>query len=311
MSKVSNGDKLLWGAYTQYTPTGKSLFVKAGKYGKIPHIGDIVYFYSNSLKRVAHVGIVYNILYGNNQYTIQTIEGNTSSQPGFSRNGGMVATKWYHIKSLDEVGGSNRINGFGTPMYDYDTCDAETFISVCNREVGYVEKASNNFLESKTANAGDKNFTKYGEWYGNNGAYWCQQFISYCAYVASKEFLSKKVFRWRKENDNWYYYKYGKKIKSNWAYIDNRWYVFDNSGKMITGWFKQNNEWYYLNPDDGAMLSGQWVFYKNNYYYLTKTGLMATNVYVKFNSYYCYVDENGVWNKILLNDYDKKQELVE
>lgn len=49
-------------------------------------------------------------------------------------------------------------------------------------EVGYLEKASNANLEDKTANAGDKNYTKYGAYFGHNGpdAYWCDYFVDYC-----------------------------------------------------------------------------------------------------------------------------------
>lgn len=48
-------------------------------------------------------------------------------------------------------------------------------------EVGYLEKQSNACLEDKTANAGDRNYTKYGAYFGHNGpdAYWCDYFVDY------------------------------------------------------------------------------------------------------------------------------------
>lgn len=56
---------------------------------------------------------------------------------------------------------------------------------VAKNEVGYCEKKTNESLDSKTANAGDGNFTKYGEWYGLNGDKWCAIFVSWCANQAS------------------------------------------------------------------------------------------------------------------------------
>ncbi len=60
---------------------------------------------------------------------------------------------------------------------------ASGILRVAAAEIGYLEKASNAGLDSKTANAGSNNWTKYGKWYGLNGpeAYWCHMFISWCA----------------------------------------------------------------------------------------------------------------------------------
>lgn len=54
------------------------------------------------------------------------------------------------------VGGKNKINGFGRPMYSMDTCTADEFIHVLEGELGYIEKASNKDLDNKTANPGMK-----------------------------------------------------------------------------------------------------------------------------------------------------------
>lgn len=53
-------------------------------------------------------------------------------------------------------------------------------ISVAKAEIGYLEKKSNKDLNSKTANAGSKNYTKYGAWYGDNSDYWCAMFVCWC-----------------------------------------------------------------------------------------------------------------------------------
>ena len=77
----------------------------------------------------------------NDRYFIKTVEGNTSDGSGFNRNGGCVAIKEYSF-TLAEVGGTNRINGFGYPLFSDDTCTVSEFVEVLKSEVGYTEKAS-------------------------------------------------------------------------------------------------------------------------------------------------------------------------
>lgn len=292
MSAFEAGKKLLCGSYTQFTVSGKSNFVRAGRWGKVPQRGAIPYFYSNSLDRVAHVGGVIDVKVHGDTYTIKTVEGNTSADNSFNRNGGCVAVKEYTFK-LSQVGGKNRINGFGYPVFGSDTCTVDEFIEVLKSEVGYIEKASNNKLDNKTANPGSANYTKYGDWYDSNGVYWCQQFISWCAYAACDAHRASLGTGWIEVQGRWKYRKNGQYIKAQWQYIDGRWYVFDGEGYTITGWFKQGSEWYYLNPDDAAMLSGQWLRLDGKYYYLTKTGIMASNCYIKSYKTYLWIDSNG------------------
>lgn len=69
------------------------------------------------------------------------------------------------------------------------TSQADRIIEIALAEVGYLEKASNANLDSKTANAGYNNWTKYGKWYAENiahdsayaNAYWCDMFKTWCA----------------------------------------------------------------------------------------------------------------------------------
>jgi len=70
---------------------------------------------------------------------------------------------------------------------------AEKVIEVAKDEVGYLEKKSNKDLDSKTANVGSANFTKYGKWIGANGAYWCASFLSWIFYKAFGTDLGKKL----------------------------------------------------------------------------------------------------------------------
>lgn len=293
----TSGKKLLRGGYTQFTVSGKSYFVQNGAYGKTPHAGDIVYFYSTEKNRVAHVGIVEDVKKNTDTYVIHTIEGNTSAK-AFERNGGGVARKEYKFKESD-VGGTNRINGFGTPSFGRDTCTPEELIEVARQEIGYLEKASNSMLDEKTANAGMSNYTKYGDWYGGNGNYWCQQFVSWCAYMACKKHKEKSFTGWVMFDGKWMYEIDGVVQKDKWLHIDSRWYVVNGEGYMTKGWFKSGDDWYYLSYTDGAMLSGQWIDADGMFFYLTKSGVMAIDTYIKADdkNLYYWVDSEGKYQK--------------
>ena len=58
----------------------------------------------------------------------------------------------------------------------------EKVINIATGEIGYLEKATNSNLDSKTANAGSKNYTKY--WRDVKPEYqgqpWCAAFVTWC-----------------------------------------------------------------------------------------------------------------------------------
>ena len=62
----------------------------------------------------------------------------------------------------------------------------DKLIAVAEGEIGYLEKKSNKDLDSKTANAGSNNYTKYNRdllaWTGEGyiAAQWCQAFVDWC-----------------------------------------------------------------------------------------------------------------------------------
>ena len=309
MNAYQTGQAVLLGDYSQYTPTGKSYFTRCGRYFKQPVRGDVVYFYSQSLGRVSHVGWVENVVWKmNGHFDLFTIEGNTSAnQTEFNRNGGICARKAYY--DVANVGGGNRIDGFGRPKYSDDTITIEDVEEVLHSLLGYEEKASWDMDQLFTlhGNPGKNNITMQGYWYARNkkiAAQWCQQNVCYAFYMAAKAKQEQKWTGWRKDDSgNWYFFLEGDPIKGRWSHIDGRWYVFDESGKAITGtWFHdKNGEWYYMN-DDSAMLSSQWLEYQGKWYYLTATGAMATNAYIKNkspkgpeDSLYYWVNEKGEW----------------
>ena len=83
--------------------------------------------------------------------------------------------------SFGGYGGGKRPYGFVIPMRGgFGGVTPETVIKIAQGEVGYMEKASNAQLEDKTANVGDKNYTKYGVLTGTNGQPWCASFVCWC-----------------------------------------------------------------------------------------------------------------------------------
>lgn len=68
--------------------------------------------------------------------------------------------------------------------------DPQKAIDVATAELGYLEKKSNASLDSKTANAGSNNYTKYWRDMANLGLgnyqaqYWCAGFIAWVFYMA-------------------------------------------------------------------------------------------------------------------------------
>ena len=83
--------------------------------------------------------------------------------------------------------------------------DIQKLIKIAENEIGYLEKASNSNLDSKTGNAGSNNYTKYWRDMANlglgsyNGSYWCACFVHWCFYKAyglseSQSLLLQKFF---------------------------------------------------------------------------------------------------------------------
>lgn len=68
----------------------------------------------------------------------------------------------------------------------------EKVIQIAKNEIGYIEKATNSQLDSKTANPGDADYTKYardldalGMYNGKkNGYWWCDMFVDWCFVTA-------------------------------------------------------------------------------------------------------------------------------
>lgn len=77
----------------------------------------------------------------------------------------------------------------------------DNLLSIAKQEVGYLEKETKSDLEDKTANAGDKNYTKYAKDLdaikyfngGKQGVAWCAVFVNWCFYKAFGATNAKKM----------------------------------------------------------------------------------------------------------------------
>lgn len=61
--------------------------------------------------------------------------------------------------------------------------------NVAKSQIGYHESSSSSDLSGHSSGSG--NCTEYSRWYGNQGSYWCNIFVSWCGYVAG---VSPSVF---------------------------------------------------------------------------------------------------------------------
>ena len=73
-------------------------------------------------------------------------------------------------------------------------------LKLAEAEVGYLEKASNSNLDSKTANAGHNNYTKYARDLDNAGYYgfgnpypWCDAFVDWLTYMLCDKDKAKAI----------------------------------------------------------------------------------------------------------------------
>lgn len=92
-------------------------------------------------------------------------------------------------------------------------------LEIAEAEVGYLEKASNSQLDSKTANAGNNNYTKYardldaipGFYNGRKQGYaWCDVFVDWCFVKAFGEAAARQLLcQPQKSLGAGVYYSYG------------------------------------------------------------------------------------------------------
>lgn len=103
--------------------------------------------------------------------------------------------------------------------------EIDKILSIANEEVGYLEKASNDQLDDKTANAGNKNYTKYARdmddldvYNGKkNGYAWCDIWVDWCFYKAlGLDRARELLIGWSAGcTQDWYWLKNAGRITKN------------------------------------------------------------------------------------------------
>ena len=123
----------------------------------------------------------------------------------------------------------------------------DKLINIALAEVGYLEKKSKDNLDSKTANAGDNNYTKYARDMMKynagifaNGFAWCDTFVDWCFVKAfGAEQAEKMLWGWS-------------------AYTP-----------TSSGYFKNKKQWHTKNPKKGDI-----IFFKNASGTICHTGIV-------------------------------------
>lgn len=101
---------------------------------------------------------------------------------------GVVCDQDYMLEDYPSIIKAAGKNGFVKSTGVKKTGTVKELIALAESEVGYLEKASNSQLDSKTANAGSKNYTKYardmdaitGFYNGKKQGYaWCDVFVDW------------------------------------------------------------------------------------------------------------------------------------
>lgn len=110
--------------------------------------------------------------------------------------------------------------------------DKQKVLDIALSEVGYLEKASNSNLDSKTGNAGSKNYTKYSRdlaavsFYNGRkqGVAWCDVFVDWCFFKAFSK-AAALALTYQPTNNK---VNYGAGCKYSRNYYKNKGRLFDD-----------------------------------------------------------------------------------
>lgn len=105
--------------------------------------------------------------------------------------------RYNYAKSIyDELTGTIRLSGSEAQAATKDQA-IQAVINIATDEIGYLEKKSNASLDSKTANTGSGNYTKYWRdvYPSFQGQPWCACFVSWCFMKAFGLETAKKLLK--------------------------------------------------------------------------------------------------------------------
>lgn len=154
---IAKAKKLCGGTFYSYVESHYQKFKSLGRLYSKPKVGDFVFFWSASLNRHGHIGIVVGVDANGTGFT--TIEGNTSSgNDVVERNGGAIARKHYSsIPTKAEFGRPDYVgNGISTEAKPivYDT------IKIGTGAKGLIATAAMEVFDENDKNVGTINPTE-------------------------------------------------------------------------------------------------------------------------------------------------------
>ena len=229
--------KLLNNCYT-YCPTGYNQFKNKGRIYSSPRIGDVIFFWSSSLGRWGHTGIVIGVDSNGNGYT--TWEANTTSGNDILvRNGGATCKKHYTLGSRKVAFGRPDYEGNGISMTKDKQPEVTYSIGTGSVNPLKITASSLNVRATIGTNATVVGSLKQGDIVIPdkkafiNGEAWF--------HVPAKDgwISAKYLTGWVQEHDyddKWWYVLPGYTWYADQiAYIDGNHYFFDASGYMFIG----------------------------------------------------------------------------
>ena len=255
---VETAKKLLCGDLFVYCPTGHDRFEASGKIHSTPEPYDIVFFYSDKLKRWSHVGFVSTVARDGKMFT--TIEANTNAGNNYViRNGGATARKSYRMDSGIRF-------AFARPDY------AGYGISVTKKEAD--NRIDYNVGTGKTGLRVMVNSLNVRHSPGKDGYVLSKLGKYQCVFPTKKTFIDGNPWfyfpelkgwcsglyfeGWVQEKDagnRWWYMLEGYKYPVNQILgIDGQMYYFDANGYMLVGTIElSTDDDGHIKPESGAL----------------------------------------------------------
>lgn len=253
---LEKAKKLLCGDLYIYCPTGYDRFKDKGRIYNTPKVGDPVFFWSDSLGRWSHTGLVIKVDSDGKGYT--TWEANTSSGNDIViRNGGATCIKHYTIGQRkvafgrpDYKGNGISISSSSAPIKTIDSVDISTDINkiACTTEVLNVRDYPGNGNIISSIKKGERVTPSKKAFVNGKAWFYIEEKKGWAsASYFTGWILEKSNYRW------WYllegYNYYVDKIVN----IGGKRYFFDSNGYMFVGT-------YYIQTDS----SGAIIDYKNS-----------------------------------------------
>lgn len=232
---LETAKSLLYGDLFIYCPTGYNQFNNKKRIYTTPKVGDVVFFWSTSLNRWGHVGIVVGVDSNGKGFT--TIEANTTAGNDIVvRNGGATCRKHYTL-------GEKKM-AFGRPNYaEHGISDKKQDVDLVTYAIGtgangLITTANINLRKTPGNGTIIKTLPKGTAFYPS-----LKTFIDGNPWIYSKDLdgwiSSKYVEGWMQEftcHNKWWFVENGYKyVTSSIKCIDNVYYYFDDAGYMFQG----------------------------------------------------------------------------